>query len=92
MSKHKEYNEIFKLQMVQLVNAGLTQSEISTEYGVPITTLHGWIKKYNNSDEIKKAPQLSKSEIENIELKKRMKKLEMEVDILKQAALIIGRK
>jgi transposase len=92
MSKHKEYNESFKLQMVQLVNAGLTQLEISREYGVPITTLHGWIKKYNNSDEIKKAPQLSKSEIENIELKKRMKKLEMEVDILKQAALIMGRK
>jgi len=92
MSKHKEYNESFRLQMVQLVNAGLTQSEISRDYGVPITTLHGWVKKYNDSDEIKKVPQLSKSEIENIELKKRMKQLEMEVDILKQAALIMGRK
>ncbi|MGL5021536.1 MAG: transposase [Mycoplasmatales bacterium] len=91
MSKLK-YTEKFKIQLVQLYNAGATQSEIRKQYGVAPSTLHGWIKVYNKSDIISKHPELSPAEMELIEIRRKLKRLEMENDILKQAALILGKK
>jgi transposase len=91
MSKQK-YSEKFKLQLVQLYNAGATQAEIREQYGVAPSTLHGWIKTFNSSDIISMQPELSAAEIELIEMRRKLKYLEMENDILKQAALILGKR
>lgn len=92
MSNRKEYTENFKLQLVQLYNAGATQVELRDQYDVKASTLHQWIKKYNTIGIPNTATKLSSAEIELIELKRELKQAKMENDILKQAAVIMGRK
>ena len=54
--------------------------------------LDTWIKQSQNTGSFKEKDNRSDIENELIELRKRNKQLEMENDILKQAALILGRK
>lgn len=90
----KTYSEEFKLKMVQLYNAGKTVASLVEEFELKSQTLYAWIKKYNTTDNKKLVdnPQLSDAEIEVIELKKQLAQKDMELDILKHAALIMGRK
>ena len=62
------------------------------EYEITGTSIDNWVKRYKNSGSFQIKDNRSKEELELKELKRRNKELEMEVDILKQAALIIGRK
>ena len=90
----KQYKEEFKLKMVQLYNAGKTVNELCGEFDIKSQTMYAWIKRYNTVDKqkLEDKPQLTVAEIENIELKKQLAEKEMELDILKQAALIMGQK
>ena len=56
------------------------------------SALAKWINNYNSSGSFKAEDNRSPEENELIELRKRNRQLETEVDILKQAALIMGRK
>lgn len=48
MSKYK-YDE-FRKQIVVLVESNIkTVKEIVGEYGLPIQTIHSWVRKYKNS-------------------------------------------
>ncbi|WP_400254746.1 transposase [Spiroplasma endosymbiont of Cleonymus obscurus] len=51
-----------------------------------------WIKQFTNSGSFKTKDNLSDLEKQLIQTNKELKQLRMENDILKQAALIIGRK
>jgi len=86
------FKDEFKQQMVSLYNAGKPRSEIIKEYDLTPSALAKWINNYNNSGSFKAEDNRTKDENELIELRKRNRQLEMEVDILKQAALIMGRK
>lgn len=88
----RKYDETFKLKMVQLVNAGSKQAEVCREYDLKSNSLSQWVQKYNGTAKPVNKVDLTPDQIENIELKKINKQLEMERDILKQAALIFGRK
>ena len=90
--KRRNFTDQFKEQVVQLYLAGKSKSEIREEYDLYASTLDNWIKQHQNTGSFKTVNNLTDSEKELIELRKRNKQLEMEVDILKQAALIIGRK
>lgn len=90
--KKRVYKEEFKLQMVQLVNSGKSRKDVINEYDLTPSTLDKWIKNYCSSKSFKVSDNLTKQEIELIDAKKQIKQLKMEVDILKQATLIIGRK
>lgn len=90
--KMKAYTEEFKIKMVELYNAGKAPSVIVKEYGMARSALSKWINKYNNTGSFKVKDNRTDAENELIQLKKRNKQLEMENDILKQAALIIGRR
>ena len=89
-----QYNEEFKLRIVQMKNAGKSVSELCREFELKSQTVYAWCKKYNSPSEKSKFANtpLTAAELENIELKKQLKQFEMEVDILKQAALIIGKR
>ncbi len=89
-----QYNEEFRLKVVQLHNAGRNVSDLANEFNVKRSTIYAWVKKYNLHDNTKSLTNnpLSQTELELIEANARIKRLEMENDILKQAALIIGRK
>ena len=88
----KYYTEEFKHQIVQLYENGKKRADILAEYEISGTSLDNWVKRFKNSGSFQIKDNRSKEELELKELKRRNKELEMEVDILKQAALIIGRK
>ena len=78
-------------QLVYIIY-GKPRSEIIKEYDLTPSALAKWINNYNSSGSFKAEDNRSPEENELIELRKRNRQLEMEVDILKQAALIMGRK
>ena len=90
--KRREYSDEFKQQMVTLYNSGKPRSEIIREYELTPSTFGKWVQQFNNSGSFKAKDNRSDEENRLIELEKENKQLKMENDILKQAALIMGRK
>ena len=90
MSKAKrprrKFTDEFKEQIVQLYLNGKSKSEIIKEYDITPSSLNRWIDQHQNTGSFRSKDNLSDSEKELIELRKRLKQLEMENDILKQAA------
>ena len=79
----RKYDSEFKQQAVKKILDGQSVASVSRELGVAEGVLHNW----------KKAKLVSSSDVEseNLELRKRLREVEMERDILKKAALIFGR-
>jgi len=90
--KRRVFTDEFKEQIVQLFLNGKSKAEIRKEYDLYASTLDNWIKQHQDTGSFKTNDNLTDAEKELIELRKRNKQLEMENDILKQAALIMGRK
>ena len=88
----REFTEEFKLQMVKLYNNGKPIVEIVKEYDLTRSAFMNWIQKYNKTGSFKACDNRIEEEKELIRLKKENQQLRMENDILKQAALIMGRK
>ena len=85
------FTDDFKAQMVSLYNSGKPFREIISEYDLTVSSLRCWINQSKNSGSFQEADNRTPEENELIELRKE-NQLKMENDILKQAALIIGRK
>jgi transposase len=79
----RKYDEQFKKQAIKKILDGQSVASVSRELGVSEGILHKWKKRKIDSS--------SDVERENLELKKRLREVEMERDILKKAALIFGR-
>jgi transposase len=90
--KGKHYTDTFKKQIVELINIGKSYKEICFEYEIARSTVNKWVSNYNSSKSFKAKDNRTQSEIDLIESQKENKQLRMENDILKQAALILGRK
>lgn len=88
----RTYTDEFKNQLVQLYLNGKRKCDITREYDIAASLLDKWIKQSQTTGSFKEKDSRSDLENELIELRKRNKQLEMENDILKQAALILGRK
>ena len=82
----------FKKQMVQLYENGKSRAAIVAEYDLTPSALDRWIKQAQTSESFKEKDNRSTEENELIALRKELQRLKMENDILKQAALIMGRK
>jgi transposase len=83
-----KYDEEFKRQTVQKVLDGQSVRSVSRELGVTESQIHKWRRvALDNGDRIKSGIELT----ETAALKKRIRELEMENEILKKAALIFGR-
>ena len=92
MSK-KRYEENFKKQIVKIYNQGNhTYRELSEQYGIAPSTIRQWVIRYNNTKSFNAEDNRTEEENEIIELRKKVKQLEMENDILKQAALLLGKR
>jgi len=87
-----KYEDSFKQQLVELYNNGKSATEIEREYHVSSSALYKWIKYFNNSGSFKVKDNRTDAENELKRLEKENRQLKMENDILKQAALIMGRK
>lgn len=88
----KRYTEEFKKQIVDLIDNGKSPGDIVKEYNIARSTIHKWTRDYGKSKSFKAKDNRSDDENALIKLRKENKELKMENDILKQAALILGRK
>ena len=80
-----------KKQIVQLYRSGKRKCDILREYDIASSLLDRWIQQGETTGSFKEKDNRTEEQQELIELRKRNKQLEMENDILKQAALIMGR-
>ena len=90
--KRRTFSTDFKKQVVALYENGKSRQDIVREYELTASALDRWITQFRQSGSFKEKDNRPPEEQELIDLRKRNKQLEMEVDILKQAALIMGRK
>ena len=77
--------------MFSLYNSGKPFRKVIRQYDLTVSSLRCWINQSKNSGSFQEADNRTPEENELIELRKE-NQLKMENDILKQAALIIGRK
>lgn len=88
----KKYDDEFRKQIVDLVKSKIkTVNEVVGEYGVSDVTIYSWIKKYNKSSSFRAEDQLTDSQKELKELKKKLKQIEEENEILKKAMAIFSK-
>ena len=93
MSKRTiNYSDEFKKQIVELIKNGKQYKEVVLEYSIARSTLSKWVNNYGKTGSFKTKDNRSENENELISLKKELAYLKMENDILKQAALILGRR
>lgn len=91
--KHpRHFTEEFKRQIVDLYNNGKPAHEIMAEYDLRKSTLRRWINAINATGSSRAADNRTPEESRLIELERENRRLKMEVDVLKQAALIFARK
>lgn len=88
----RKFTEEFKQQMVKLYNSGKPKADILREYDLTASAFDRWIKRINQTGSTKEADNRTPEENELLKLRKENQQLKMENDILKQAALILGRK
>jgi transposase len=89
MKKRKLYTKEFKEGAVRLVTEqGRTMSDVAASLGVSAWSLSRWIKaaEQQGKDAFRGNGNRSESEQEIFELKRRIKELEQEREILKKAA------
>jgi len=83
-----KYDEEFKRQTVSKVMDGQSVRSVSREIGVSESQIHKWKRAVlKNGDGQQSGSELAETQA----LKKRIRELEMENEILKKAALIFGR-
>jgi transposase len=79
----KKYEDEFKREAVRKILDGQSVASVARELGVSTAQLHAWKKQ--------KLEVATDVEREMIELKRKLREVEMERDILRKAALIFGR-
>lgn len=90
--QRRTFTAEFKKQMVQLYENGKSRAAIVEEYDLTASAFDRWIKQSKSTGSFKEKDNRSAEENELIDLRKEIQRLKMENDILKQAALIMGRK
>lgn len=89
----KHYEENFKKQIVKIYNQGNhSYKELSKQYEIAASTMRQWVIRYNNTRSFNAEDNKTDEEKRIKELEKKVKQLEMENDILKQAALLLGKR
>jgi transposase len=88
----RTFTDEFKQQIVDLYLGGKRKCDIVREYDIGNSTIDRWISQAKNSGSFREKDNRTAEENELIKLQKEIQQLKMENDILKQAALIMGRK
>ena len=88
--KVKSYTQEYKNTIIELFNSGKTYAEISSEYGVPKTTIRQWVNKANNINNNNNNNTSNKNDADLKAIKKTMAQLEQENEVLKKALSIFA--
>lgn len=83
---NNRYPEEFKIEAVkQVTERGYRVAEVADRLGVTTHSIYAWIKKYGPDSELHKAKSDEQAEIR--QLRKELKRVTEERDILKKAAV-----
>ena len=94
MTTRKKYSKEFKLDAISLVTEkGYTRSDAAKSLGINATMLARWIKEYQNDDgqAFRGNGKLTPEQAELRELRAKVKRLEMEKEILKKATVFFAK-
>lgn len=82
----QRYTEEFKIQAVnQVTEQGHSMTSVSERLGISYKSMHDWVKKYSKPTKQRQAEDAQTDEIRR--LKAELKRVTMERDILKEAAV-----
>jgi transposase len=88
----KKYDNDFKLMLVELLKSGKTAKSLSEEYNVADGIIRRWRREYQaKSGDFSKKRLVSSEELELKTLKKELRDVKMERDILKKAVSIFSK-
>ena len=90
--ERRTFTKEFKQQIVELYGTGKPRAELIREYDLNPSSFDKWVKQGKTTGSFSEEDNRTPEQKELIALRKRNTQLEMENDILKQAALIFGRK
>ena len=90
--KPRKYTNEFKQQLVDLYHSGKCRCDICREYDIGNSLFDKWLTQAKNSGLFHEKDNRTPEQEELIKLRKELQQVRMENDILKQAALIMGRK
>lgn len=88
----RHFTDDFKRQIVDLYNAGKPKREAMDEYDLGKSTVERRVKSINETGSPRAADNRTPEQNRILELERENRRLRMEVDVLKQAALIYARK
>jgi len=87
-----KYENDFKVLIVELLKSGRSVKEVSEEYGLNASMIRKWRKKYEStSGDFTKKAVLTPQEQQMNALRKELREVTMERDILKKAVRIFSK-
>ncbi len=88
----KRYDNELKVTIVELLQSGMKAKQISEDYGVATSLISRWKKDYEaKSGDFSKKRELTMEEQELKSLRKELRDVKMERDILKKAVSIFSK-
>jgi len=88
----KKYDNEFKVMIVELLESGIKTQQVSNEYGLNPNMISRWKREYKSKfGDFSKKRLLSAEEQELKTLKKELREVRMERDILKKAVSIFSK-
>ena len=88
----KKYDNDFKIMIVELLNSGIKAKQVSDEYCLNVSMIGRWRREYaSKSGDFSKKREISSEELELKALKKELRDVKMERDILKKAVSIFSK-
>ena len=91
--KHpRHFTDEFKRQIVEPINAGKPKSDVMREHDLCKSPVDRRVRAINASVSPRAADNRTPGQNRIIELERENRRLRMEVDVLKQAALVFARK
>jgi transposase len=89
---NKKYDNDFKVMLVELLKTGRTATELSSEYNINSGVIRRWRREYEaKSGDFSMKKEVSEEELELKALKKELRTVKMERDILKKAVSIFSK-
>mgnify|MGYP000438526992 CR=1 FL=1 len=88
----RKFDNEFKTTVVELLQSGKSVGDLSEEYNVQGNTIRRWRREYDQKNgDLSKKREPSASEVELSRLKKELRDIKMERDILKKAVSIFSK-
>ena len=88
----KRYDNKLKVTIVELLQSGLTVKQLSEDYGIHTSVIGRWRREFEaKSGDFSKRRDVSVEELELKVLRKELRDVKMERDILKKAVSIFSK-